>query len=66
MENYSKIMRELSSTIYFTHFLFIDIINQTQVGNTAITFIQVMLLCVTFYFIIKKINNKKLNILINA
>ena len=62
----SKTMRELSSTIYFTHFLFIDIINQTQAGNTVITFMQVMLLCVTFYFIIKKINNKKLNILINA
>ena len=66
MQRISKIMRELSSTIYFTHFLFIDIINQNQVGNTVITFIQVMLLCVVFYFIIKKINNEKLNILINA
>ena len=66
MQRISKIMRELSSTIYFTHFLFKDIINQNQVGNTVITFIQVMLLCVVFYFIIKKINNEKLNILINA
>lgn len=66
MQNVSKTMRELSSTIYFTHFLFIDIINPTQVGNTMITFIQVMLLCIAFYFVIKKINNKKLNILINA
>lgn len=66
MQKISKIMRELSSTIYFTHFIFIDVINPTQAGNTVITFIQVMLLCVAFYFIIKKINNKKLNILINA
>lgn len=62
----SKIMRELSSTIYFTHFLFIGIINPYQIGNTAITFGIVLLLCFAFYFIIKKINNKKLNILINA
>lgn len=62
----SKIMRELSSTIYFTHFLFIDIINPTQIGNTAITFVIVLILCVTFYIVIKKINNEKLNILINA
>ncbi|MBS7146772.1 MAG: acyltransferase [Intestinibacter bartlettii] len=66
MQGISKIMRELSSTIYFTHFLFIDIINPTQVGNTVMTFAEVMLSCVIFYFIIKKINNKKLNILINA
>lgn len=66
MQGISKIMRELSSTIYFTHFLFIDIINPTQVGNTVMTFVEVMLSCVIFYFIIKKINNKKLNILINA
>ena len=66
MQGISKIMRELSSTIYFTHFLFIDIINPTQVGNTVVTFVQVMLLCTAFYFVIKKINNKKLNILINA
>lgn len=66
MQGISKTMRELSSTIYFTHFLFIDIINPTQVGNTVVTFVQVMLLCTAFYFVIKKINNKKLNILINA
>lgn len=62
----SKTMRELSSTIYFTHFLFIDIINPTQIGNTGITFVIVLILCVTFYIVIKKINNEKLNILINA
>lgn len=62
----SKIMRELSSTIYFTHFLFIDIINSAQTGNTVITFVIVLVLCFMFYFVIKKINNKKLNILINA
>lgn len=66
MQKVSKTMRELSSTIYFTHFIFIDILNPTQIGNTLITFIQVMILCMIFYFIIKKINNKKLNILINA
>ena len=38
MQKVYKTMRELSSTIYFTHFIFIDIINQTQVGNTMITF----------------------------
>lgn len=66
MEKYSKTMRELSSTIYFTHFLFIDILNPTQVGNTLLTFVEVILLCILFYFIAKKINNKKLNIFINA
>lgn len=66
MENYSKIMRELSSTIYFTHFLFIDILNPSQTGNTIKTFIEVIILCLMFYFIVKKINNKKLNIFINA
>ena len=66
MKKYSKTMRELSSTIYFTHFLFIDILNPTQIGNTLITFIEVILLCISFYFILKKINNKRLNIFINA
>lgn len=66
MEKYSKTMRELSSTIYFTHFLFIDILNPTQVGNTLITFVEVILLCITFYFVVKKINKKRLNIFINA
>lgn len=66
MEGYSKIMRELSSTIYFTHFLFIDILNPSQTGNTIKTFIEVIILCLMFYFIVKKINNKKLNIFINA
>ena len=66
MKKYSKTMRELSSTIYFTHFIFIDILNPTQIGNTLITFIEVILLCISFYFILKKINNKRLNIFINA
>ena len=66
MENYSKKMRELSSTIYFTHFLFIDILNPSQTGNTIKIFIEVIILCLMFYFIVKKINNKKLNIFINA
>lgn len=66
LSKYSKIMRELSSTIYFTHFLFIDIIDPNQVGNTIITLVIVLFLCLSFYFLIKKINNKKLNILINA
>ncbi|MBU5337310.1 acyltransferase family protein [Intestinibacter bartlettii] len=66
IKKYSKIMRELSSTIYFTHFLFIDILNPTQIGNTLITFIEVMILCLTFYVVVKKINNKKLNVFINA
>lgn len=66
MSKYSKTMRELSSTIYFTHFLFIDILNPTQVGNTVITFLEVIALCLIFYFMVKKINNKKLNIFINA
>ena len=59
-------MRELSSTIYFTHFLFIDIINPAQSGNTIITLVVTLLLCTVFYYIIKKINNRRLNILINA
>lgn len=66
LSGYSKIMRELSSTIYFTHALFIDIVNPTQKGNTLITLIVVLFMCFMFYYIIKKTNNKKLNILING
>ena len=66
LSKYSKIMRELSSTIYFTHFLFIDIINPTQSGNTMITLGVTLLLCIAFYYVIKKINNKNLNVLINS
>lgn len=66
LSKYSKIMRELSSTIYFTHFLLIDIINPYQTGNTMITITVVLTLCIVFYIIIKKINNKKLNVLINS
>ena len=66
IQAYSKSIRELSSTIYFTHFLFIDIIDPTQKGSTIFTFTVVLALCIIFYFIIKKLDNKKLNILINA
>jgi len=66
LDKYSKIMRELSSTIYFTHFLFIYIIDSTQKGNTITTFLVVLSLSTIFYFVIKKLNNERLKILING
>lgn len=66
LDKYSKVMRELSTTIYYTHFLFIDMIDATLQNNTIYNTLILLFMCSLFYIILKKINNKKLNILINA
>lgn len=73
----SMCLRQLSSTIYYTHAIFLyEILNplmdkftnlDTYSGAMIIPKMMiVLLLCCIFYVIVKKIDNKHLNVLING
>lgn len=66
LEKYSLTMRQLSATIYYTHFIFLFLIDKNLERNGLVVMLIELLLCIVFYVIVKKINHPRLNILING
>lgn len=62
----SLILRQISTTIFYTHMIVLGIIDPTLKKGFLFDFFVTLAICLTFYLIIKLINNKHLNILINS
>ena len=70
-------IRQLSSTIFYSHFIFLfEVVNPCILKYTILPYyadwmiiikmLITLIMCYSFYFIIKSINKKKLNVLING
>lgn len=66
LKKYSPIMREFSSTLFYTHMIILGILDSTLKKGFCFDFFLTLAISLAFYIIIKLINNKHLNILING